>query len=146
MAMTGPRKIQERAGVEGGHPIKADAPPIYEGAIVLLASGEAIPGREGQGADDAAKAADAANLVAVGVAKKSVTVADGVVPTRAGNFLFRNAAADPVTRADIGKTCFVLDDETVAKTNPNNIRAKAGPVIDVESVGVWVRVGVGSEN
>ncbi len=142
MAQTGPRKILERAGVEGGHPIKADSPPIHEGAIVLLASGEAIPGREGQGADDAAKADDAANLVAVGIAKKSVTVADGVVPTRSGAFLFNNAAADPVTRAEIGKPCFVLDDETVAKTNPANTRAQAGTVVDVESVGVWVRVGV----
>ncbi|MFC5372883.1 hypothetical protein ACFPIF_09985 [Brevundimonas faecalis] len=142
MAMTGTRKLQERAGVEGGHPIAATSPTIHEGALVLLKAGEAIPGREGQGADNAAKAAEAAALVAVGVSKKTVTPADKIAPTRAGIFLFRNAAADPVTRADIGKTCFVLDDETVSKTNPNSIRAKAGPVIDVESVGVWVRVGV----
>lgn len=142
MALTGPRKYQERAGAEGGHRIAASSPTIHEGALVVLKAGDAIPGREGQGADNAAKAAEAATFVAVGVAKKTVTAADGVVPIRAGRFLFRNAAADPVTRADIGKDCFVLDDETVAKTNPNNIRAKAGPIVDVEAIGVWVRVGV----
>lgn len=142
MAQTGPRKILERAGLEGGHPIAANSPTIHEGAMTLLKAGEAIPAREGQGADNAAKAAEAATMVVVGIAKKTVTVADEIVPTRAGTFLFKNAAADPVTRAEIGKACFVLDDETVAKTNPNNIRPKAGTVVDVESVGVWVRAGV----
>jgi hypothetical protein len=141
MAQTAPRKIQERAGVDGGHPIAANSPPIHEGALVILKSGEAIPGREGQGADNAAKAAEAATFAVVGIAKKSVTVADKTVPTRAGCFLFANKADDAVTRADITKACFVFDDETVARTNPNNIRATAGTVIDVESVGVWVRVG-----
>lgn len=142
MAQTSVRKYQERAGVDGGHPIAANSPPIYEGALVILKAGDAIPGREGQGADNAAKAAEAATFVAVGIAKKSVTAADKIVPTRAGVILFDNKADDAVTRADIGKACFVFDDEAVARTNPNNIRAKAGTVVDVESVGVWVRVGV----
>lgn len=142
MAQTGPRKIQERAGVDGGHPIAAASPAIHEGALVILKGGDAIPAREGQGADNTAKAAEAATFVVVGIAKKSVTAADKIVPTRAGCFLFDNKADDAVTRAEIGKSCFVFDDETVAKTNPNNIRASAGTVVDVESVGVWVRVGV----
>lgn len=142
MALTKERKVDERAGLEGGHPIAATSPTIYDGALVLLLAGNAIPGREGAGADNAAKAAEAATMVAVGIAKKTVTVADGIVPTRAGSFLFRNATGDTITRADIGKPAYVIDDETVGKTNPNSIRAKAGTIIDVESVGVWVRVGV----
>ena len=143
MALTQDRKVQERAGVDAGHPIAAASATIFAGAIVLLKAGEAIPGREGDGADNAAKAAEAATFVAIGIARKTVTAADGMVPTRAGCFLFRNAtAADAITRADIGKAAYVIDDETVGKTNPNTIRAKAGTIIDVESVGVWVRVGV----
>lgn len=137
MAQTNERKVQERAGVDAGHPIAANAPTIFAGAIVLLLAGDAIPGRVG------ADAAEAETMVAVGIAKKTVTVADGMVPTRAGCFLFKNAtAADAITRAEIGKTAFVIDDETVGKTNPTNIRAEAGTIIDVESVGVWVRIGV----
>lgn len=143
MALTNERKVQERAGVDAGHPIAATSPTIFAGAIVLLKAGDAIPGREGTGADNAAKAAEAATMVTVGIAKKTVTVADGMVPTRSGCFLFRNATAgDAITRADILKPAYVIDDETVGKTNPNSIRAKAGTIIDVESVGVWVRVGV----
>ena len=48
-----------------------------------------------------------------------------------------------VTRADIGKPCFVADDETVARTSPNNTRPRAGIVDDLEDAGVWVRVGAG---
>lgn len=141
MALTSERGVQERGGVQSSHVIKADSPPIHKGALVVLKSGEAIPGREGVGADNAAKAAEVATHVAVGIAEKSVTAADGRVPTKAGCFLFDNQGADAVTRSEIGKACYVVDDQTVSKTSPNNTRAKAGTVVDVESIGVWVRVG-----
>ena len=143
--MTGlnaPRKVSERGAVQFGFPIKANSPTIHQGALVILAAGEAIPAREGQGADNAAKAAEAATFVAVGVAEKSATAADAVVQVKATTVLMVNLAADPVSRADIGKPCYAVDDQTVAKTSPNNIRAKAGTIVDVEDIGVWVRVGV----
>lgn len=142
MAQNAGRKVDERSGRQGGHVIAAASPTIYQGALVALKSGEAIPAREGTGADNAAKAAEVATHVVVGIAEKTVTAADGKVPTRAGCFLFDNKSDDAVTRSEIGKPCYVFDDHTVAKTSPNNTRAKAGTVVDVESVGVWVRVGV----
>ncbi len=146
MALTQGKKVQERAGRRHGHPVKANA-VIHQGGIVVLASGWAAPARTGAGADNAAKAADAATLQVVGIAEESVTggAADGDkrVSTRAGYFLFENLSTDPVTRAEIGKACFLVDDETVAKTSPNNTRARAGIVDDVESGGVWVRIGAG---
>lgn len=140
--LNAPRKLQERGGVQGGHPILPGSPTIYEGALVILKAGSATPAREGAGADNAAKAAEAATFVTVGIAEKTVTPSDGHVPTRNGCFLFDNKGDDPVTRSDILKPCYVFDDHTVAKTSPNNIRAKAGTVVDVEDIGVWVRVGV----
>lgn len=140
--LNAPRKIQERGGVQSGHVIAGASPTIYEGALVVLKAGAAIPGREGAGADNAAKAAEAATFVTVGIAEKTVVVSDVRVPTKAGCFLFDNKGDDAVTRSEIGKACYVFDDHTVAKTSPNNIRAKAGTVIDVEDIGVWVRVGV----
>lgn len=146
MAQTQPRKVQERQGQKHGHPVLAGA-IIHQGAIVVLASGWAAPGRSGEGADNAAKAADAATLQVVGIAEESVTggAANGDVrvPTRAGYFLFNNLDGDPVTRSEIGKPCFLVDDETVAKTSPNNTRARAGIVDDLEDAGVWVRIGAG---
>lgn len=146
MALNQGRKTQERSGQKHGHPVAANA-VIHQGGLVLLAAGFAIAGRQGVGADNAAKAVDAATLQAVGIAEESVkggaANGDVRVTTRAGTFLFDNAGTDLVTRSDIGKPCFVFDDETVAKTNPNNTRARAGIVDDVEDAGVWVRVGAG---
>lgn len=146
MALTQGRKTQERGGRQHGHPVAANA-VIHAGALVVLATGWATPGRTGAGADNAAKAADAATLQVVGVAEEGVTGGpvngDVRVKTRAGFFLFDNLSTDPVTRADIGKPCFVVDDETVAKTSPNNTRARAGIVDDLEDAGVWVRIGAG---
>lgn len=146
MALTQGKKVQERAGQKHGHPVKAGS-VIHQGGIVVLAAGFAVPGRTGLGADNPAKAADAATLQVVGIAEESVTggAADGDkrVSTRAGTFLFDNKSDDLVTRAEIGKACFLVDDDTVAKTSPNNTRARAGIVDDVEAGGVWVRIGAG---
>lgn len=144
MAQTAPRKVQSRAGTQGSFPTAADM-VIFQGAMVALAAGVAIPARQGVGADNAAKAAEAATHTVVGIAEETTrggsTPGATRVPTKAGTFLFKNAAADPVTLADVGHTVFVIDDETIGKTSPNNIRPKAGTLIDVEDDGAWVRVG-----
>lgn len=146
MALTQGKNTIRRAGTRHGHSVLAGA-VIHQGGIVVLKSGQAIAGRSGVGADNAAKAADAATLQVVGIALQSVTggVADGdtKVETEAGTYFFHNKSDDLVTRSDIGKACFLVDDETVGKTSPNNTRARAGIVDDVEAGGVWVRIGAG---
>ena len=142
MALTQPRKVQERAGARAGHPQKSDSPTIHQGAVVALKAGEAIPAREGVGADNAAKAAEVATHVIVGIAEETRNPGDGPVPTKTTVILLDNQADDAVTRSDIGKACYAVDDHTVSKTSPNNTRAKAGTVVDLEDAGVWVRVGI----
>jgi len=61
--------------------------------------------------------------------------------TRRGTFRLFNLATDAVTAADIGKPCFLVDDQTVAKTHGGNTRSQAGAVIDLDAQGVWVRLG-----
>lgn len=105
----------------------------FQGGLAILASGFARPGRLGQGADNTAKAADAATYRAVGVFLESKTGGaangDTLINVEEGEFLFKNSAAgDAIAAADIGKPCFIIDDETVAKTNPNSVRAVAGVV------------------
>ncbi len=52
-----------------------------------------------------------------------------------------SAAGDQITVADIDADCFVVDDQTVAKTSGTNTRLVAGKVHMVEPAGVWVRIG-----
>ena len=47
-------------------------------------------------------------------------------------------SADAITLADVGSDCYIVDDQTVAKTNGTNTRSVAGKVFDVDADGVWV--------
>jgi hypothetical protein len=108
---------------------------IFEGALVCLnATGYATPG------------ATATTLVADGVALATVDNTAGAdgdlnVEVRKGTFRFANSAStDAITRAEIGDPCYVVDDQTVAKTNGTNTRSVAGTVTDVDAQGVWVKI------
>lgn len=110
---------------------------IWAGALVCLdATGYAIP------------AATALNLVVRGVAQEEANNAAGAdgainVETRRGVFRFANSAAgDLIARAEIGDDCFIVDDQTVAKTNGGGTRSTAGKIVDLDAQGVWVRVGI----
>lgn len=60
---------------------------------------------------------------------------------RRGVFCFANSAsADQIARSDYGATCYVVDNQTVAKTSNSNARPAAGIVRDVDSDGVWVEI------
>ena len=53
-------------------------------------------------------------------------------------FKFANHGADPVAQADVGNTVYIVDDQTVAKTNGVNTRSAAGKLLSVEVDGVWI--------
>lgn len=134
--LTGPRNVGVTAGVT-----------CYQGGLVILAAGYARPGRQGQGADNTAKAADAATYRAVGIALETAVGGDAngdvAIDIEEGEFLFKNSAAgDAIAVTEIGKPCYIIDDETVAKTNPNSTRAVAGVVVGVGSDGVMVGVSL----
>lgn len=111
---------------------------VWQGAMVTLT---------GSGA--AAKLTPvtaAAGLRVIGVAVSTgdnrVAQADPVYAEyEAGVFLMNNDAGDPLTVADIGADCYASDDNTVAKTSATNTKSKAGVVWDVDSSGVWVKIG-----
>lgn len=106
---------------------------IYAGTLVTLltSGGNAVP------------AGTASAGVAVGVAEETVT-GDGVkrVTVTRDCFQFANSASgDLITVADIGNTCYLVDNQTVAKTDNSAARKAAGKIIDVDAGGVWVLVG-----
>lgn len=113
--------------------LPAAAVKLYAGGIAAMnASGFVTPG------------ATATTLKALGRVEETVdnsggSAGDLKVKVRRGCFRFANsAAADEITLADVGADCFIVDDQTVAKTNGTSTRSVAGKVRDVDSAGVWV--------
>lgn len=51
-----------------------------------------------------------------------------------------SAGADEITAVEIGKICFIVDDQTLAKTDGGATRRAAGYVRQVDSDGVWIEV------
>ncbi len=135
-ALAAARNTQERQGDVLGFPVGA-AKKIYQGSLVVLDAGYAEPGNAATG------------LIAVGRAEETVdnsagSAGDLTVPVRRGTFKFANSASgDLIAQADVGADCYIVDDQTVAKTNGTSTRSRAGKIVAVDSDGVWVQVGLG---
>lgn len=131
-ALSQARRVIRTEGRQSNPPVKG-ATTIHQGALVVMDAGLAVPGRTATG------------LIAVGVSQETVVNSgtDGAkkVPTERGTFDFANLGADAVTEADIGKDCYIVDDQTVAKTSGTNTRSIAGKVIELDAGRVFVRVG-----
>lgn len=107
---------------------------IFKGAIVTLdSSGNAVAG-----------AAFGANMRGLGRATETVDNSSGLagalsVDVERGVFLYANSSStDALTKADVGSDCYMVDDQTVARTDGAGLRGVAGTVIEVTSSGVWV--------
>ena len=60
---------------------------------------------------------------------------------RRGCFKFANSAStDLIALTEVGSDCYIVDNQTVAKTSGSSSRSVAGKVRDVESDGVWVEI------
>ena len=131
MALAKDRNTPQRDGELFVSPVAAGA-VIHAGGLTVLNAGNAEPGSTATG------------LVAVGRADEAVDNTGGLagaktVTTRRGVFQWTNSGADPITRADIGSMAYIVDDETVARTNGTNTRSPADEIVDVDDNGVWVK-------
>ncbi|MEX2155107.1 MAG: hypothetical protein WD825_17310 [Gemmatimonadaceae bacterium] len=133
-ALAGERNTKRKADTRlNKYPVSAATKCWLGGLAVTSATGFAEPGTT------------ALNLIAQGRFNETVdnlagAAGDKLVEIERGIFLFANAGADLVVRADVGKDCFIVDDQTVAKTNGGATRSVAGKVRDVEAAGVWVEI------
>ncbi|MDM9647745.1 hypothetical protein [Rhizobium sp. S163] len=131
-AMSQARPVVQTEGKFSIAPVKG-ATTILQGAIVVMDAGLAVPGKTAVG------------LVVLGVADQGVNNAgaDGAkkVTTERGVFKVFNLPADPILAGDVGKDAYLVDDQTVAKTNGGNTRSVAGKIINVDADGVFVRLG-----
>lgn len=94
---------------------------IYAGAIVSVdTSGNARPGRT------------STTDVVIGFAEREVDNTGGIAGAkltegvRRGIIEMENYGSDPVTVASIGRTVYLVDDQTVAISNGTNTRIAAG--------------------
>lgn len=135
MALTSDRNTPVRGGNLFSFSVAASS-VIYAGSMVALnSSGYAVAPSEITG------------LTLVGRAEEQVDNSSGLdgavgILVRAGIYRWGNsAAADAITRAEIGQACYAVDGGTVAKTNGGGTRSPAGIVVDVDATGVWVATG-----
>lgn len=109
---------------------------IYAGALVAV-----------NAAGFATKGATATTLRPFGRAESTVDNSAGAagaqtIQVRTGIFEWVNSASgDLITIADVGVDCFIVDDQTVAKTNGGATRSRAGRVVGFNGAGVLVRMG-----
>lgn len=134
MALTADRSTPRRASEEFEFPVDAGK-VIYAGALVVIDT-----------ADNLAKpGAVATTLTCVGVAQESADNSGGadgdvMVKVRRGCFRFVNFASNLVDLGDVGKDCYIIDDQTVSQANGGGTRSVAGKVRDVDADGVWVEI------
>ena len=132
--LTTDRNTESRDGEFFEFPVAADVRVFAGGMVALNADGDAVG------------AAASSDHVVVGRAEESVNNLGGAagdvsVRVRRGVFLYANStAADEIVRTDINATAYVVDVETLAKTNGTGTRPAAGTILDVEERGVWVRI------
>lgn len=135
-AATAERYQSRRDNLIYSDPVAADT-RIWSGTVVVL-----------DAAGDAAPATTATGLIPRGIAVSTANNLGGAagalrVESRPGVFRLANSAAgDLIDRTDIGNDCYLVDDQTVAKTSATDTRSVAGKVVDVDAQGVWVAIGI----
>lgn len=130
-ALVQDRKTPKRDGEEFNRPVAAST-KIFAGSLVAInASGYLVPGSV------------STTLKVQGRAEEYVDNSAGAngdlsCKVRRGVFLYGNDGT--VALADVGKTAFIVDDQTVADNDGSSARSAAGVIEDVDSDGVWVRI------
>jgi hypothetical protein len=127
-ALTADRSTPMRDGVTYSYPVAA-ATEIFQGSLVVLdASGNAEP------------ATDAASKVCVGRAEEYVNNTGAAaavnIEVRAGTFRWVNSGTNTLTKANIGDSCYIVDDQTVDSLATAS--SPAGIMVDIDDLGVWV--------
>lgn len=133
-AATKDRDTQEMPKrMRGPYPLAA-AVKCYAGTIAVL-----------DNSNNLTKGATAANLSAIGVFAQQYDNTGGAAGAISGEVKIgvfgpfaNSAAADQIDPKNAGGTCYIVDDQTVAKTDGSGTRSKAGKVHHVDSSGVWV--------
>lgn len=131
-ALTADKAHDEIIGVVFSYDMAA-AVKIYGGSLVVIdASGNAKPAVTGTALRVAGRAKFQYD-------NSSGAAGDVKCEVEEGTYRWNNSASgDLITKADIGKLCYIVDDQTVAKTDNSAARSIAGFIRAVDDIGVWV--------
>lgn len=131
-ALSKERLTNFREGNIVGVPLAANA-KVYQGGVVVL------------NATGYGKAAvTALTLIAAGIALATVDNtggADAAATVEVQRGVFSLVADASITRAAVGKTVYLMDDQTVHATDGAGTRSAAGTLVDLEGTVAWVRIG-----
>jgi hypothetical protein len=123
------------------YPVKANEVLIAGCMAMVDASGRAVSAATATGAIGAGRVKTNGGLDRW----DATGLADGALKAEIeeGIFKFANSAAgDLIAVSEIGKKCYIVDNQTVAKTNGTSTRSPAGIVRQVDSDGVWVECSI----
>lgn len=130
-ALTANRDTIERASAHSQlhSRVGASSTQFYKGGIVVLDPADGLY----------KKGSTATGMIAIGRCEENVlTGASNTrhINCRGGIYRYGNsAAADAIAADDIGKLCYIVDDQTVALTDGTGTRSRAGIVYDVAADG-----------
>jgi hypothetical protein len=133
-ALTTDRNTAARSGDRITVPVAA-ATKIFAGSLVMLDGAVAKPGATAVAKRALGRAAGQVDNSAGANGDLSVDVDRGIF--RWGN----SEGGEEITIANVGSTAYIVDDQTVAKTDGTGTRSPAGTVVDVDAQGVWVLTG-----
>lgn len=135
-ALTIDRKTPELATSDHESLPVAASTKIYGGALVAInQSGHAVPAS----ADSTLRVAGVADALADNASGAAAAIR---VLVKRGPHGFKNSAGvDAITAADAGRPCYVVDDQTVARTSNAGARPIAGLVHSVDGSDIYVDVG-----
>lgn len=135
MALTNERNTPEVGTDLAAFPVAANV-RIFKGSLVALDAGYAKPGAVATGRVAVGRAEDTINNLGGGTGAKTVVV-------KPGCFRWANSAGnDGIAQTDVGADCYIVDDQTVAKTSGTATRSIAGKVLAIDANGVWVKTGL----
>ena len=133
-ALTSERNTPMRAGDTRVEPVAATV-KVFKGSLVMR-----------NAAGFLTKGATALNGIGLGRAEQTVDNTTGAagaatMEDRRGIFPFANSGGgDLIAQGDVGKLCWIVDDQTVAKTDGGGTRSRAGIIDGIEAGQVWVRL------
>lgn len=113
-------------------PVKANT-KIFDGGIVMVDGGYAVPGKKATGLLPAGRAEEYVDNTGTGGTNGAV-----MIKVVRGVFRYDNDTTNPITEGDLLKDCYVLDDETVTMLNSGT--SKAGKVLGIDGDEVIVEI------
>jgi hypothetical protein len=133
MALSDVRMTPSRDGNKYCFDVAASVTCYQGGLAVLDSSGNVKPGVTGTGLQYVGRFVSTVDNSSGSAGDVTAEIERGVY--RWGN----SSSTDEITAAEIGDVCYIVDDETVAKTI-GSTRSPAGVVVDVDAIGVWVQM------